>query len=77
MESGQVTKKTVHYRKGVLFTTPVVGGRVYLQTLDHPGPNVTNWPEGDGFVLTSIIESVGDNGIFETENTFYVPELST
>lgn len=71
-----MTKKTVHYRKDSLFGlggSPSIkfGSRAFLQTLDHPSPNVTNWPKGEGHVLTSPVISIGENGDFETENTYY------
>lgn len=68
-----MTKKIVHYRRNSVLSQPFISGHIYLQTLDHPGPHVTNWPEGDGFVLTSRIVAIGENGEFETENTHYVP----
>lgn len=67
-------KKTVHYRKDSIQIPLKVNNITLLQTLDHPSPLVTNWPKGEGHVMTSQIVSIGKNGEFETENTKYVPE---
>jgi hypothetical protein len=52
---------------------PEVGKVMFLKTRDHPSPMVTN--NGDGLVMTSVVVSVGINGVFETHNTKYVPDL--
>lgn len=65
-------KKVVHYRPESI--GPInIGHTVFLQTFDHPGPNVTNWPQGDGYVGTSQVVRIGDKGEFETLNTIYRP----
>ena len=63
-------KKTVHYRKSTCGLIEI-GSGVLLQTLDHPGPNVTNWPRSDMGVFTSKVIRIGENGEFETLYTIY------
>lgn len=61
-------KPVVHYYKGSN-TKIVVGDRVTLWPVDHTGPYVSN----DQYAITSPVQQVIGDGVFETLNTRYVP----
>lgn len=67
--------KPVVYLRDQCFP-PEVGRYALVKTIDHPSPLVTNWPQGDGWVATSNVIKVYEDG-FETLNTMYQkhPEL--
>ena len=65
-------KPVVIYYKSAY--APVIGQRMYVGTRNHPSQLVTN--NGDGWVRTSRVIKIDNEGGFETENTIYVHESS-
>lgn len=61
-------KPIVHYVKGS--NTEISKGlRVTLQPVDHTSSLVSN----ECFALTSVVQEVWGDGVFETMNSRYVP----
>jgi len=60
-------KPTVQYIN--LQFPPKIGINTILQPIDHPSYLVTNTNP----VVTSNVVKIEENGVFETENTRYVP----
>jgi hypothetical protein len=50
-------------------TTAAVGERVSVEVVTHPAQRLNGKQ-----VITTPITRVGDFGVFETENTVYIPE---
>lgn len=48
-----------------------VGGRAYVVPIDHTSPYVTN---GEVALTSRIVDYDETTGIFETQNTIYIPE---
>lgn len=67
-----MNKPTVYYDgEPVFICVDVDGGKMEIAkvyALDHP-------VSGEGFVRTSKILWRGDDGVFETTNTLYMPKL--
>ena len=64
-------KKVVHYVGPAKIQ---VGSAAWVTTIDHPGPGVSNNP--DGLVTTTKVESYDPTtGIFETKNSIYKPNI--
>lgn len=66
------TKKVVHYSY-VSQDAMVVGYRTWVWPVDHPSELVSN----KQVALTSPIVAVHGNGVFETMNTIYKPQITT
>lgn len=63
-------KPVVHYYKGSN-TKIAVGYQVTLWPVDHTSPYVSN----ENYAITSPVQEVVGDGVFETLNTRYVPLL--
>lgn len=63
-------KPVVHLREVSSMLPVQVGATAYIKCIDHTSPHVTNWPQGEGWVQTSEIIKINDDG-FETLNTIY------
>lgn len=63
-------KPVVHFSEVIV--PPVVGGQAIVITVDHHYDHITN---GDP-VRTSIVQTIGADGSFETRNTHYVRQAS-
>lgn len=67
------TKKVVHYAD-VSHDAMQVGYRTWVWPVDHPD---TERVSNQTVALTSEIVAVHGNGVFETLNTIYKPQITT